>query len=32
MRHTADFLHHFHLVVFVPNVAILLVGSFPGSV
>ena len=32
MRHTVDFLHHIHSVVFVPHVAILLVGDFPGSV
>jgi hypothetical protein len=31
MRHTVDFLHQMHSVVFVPCVAILL-GDFPGSV
>ena len=29
---TLDFLHQIHSVVFVPCVAILLVGDFPGSV
>jgi hypothetical protein len=32
MHHTVDFLHQIHSVLFVPGVAILLVGDFPGSV
>jgi hypothetical protein len=31
MHHTVDFFHQIHSVLFVPGVAILLVGDFPGS-